>query len=113
MIKTFICNTTGYKLHFYLDYGLNIAIFFNIECDYQYLKALILLISDAQKELIKRQFTTVQQTVSVSDYEQFIKDKTTWIKTDIDNTDNTNNNTVVIQCDTQSLAENMANIILM
>lgn len=76
-IKKFSCPLTGY----YIDFEINKtnAELLTINCDYNNMKAFLLLIRNSIDGLINLKIEHIIQSVSISEWDSFLKDKTSWI----------------------------------
>jgi len=88
MIKypyVFTCNITKYKIEYIIDDNNKNAILNTIICDYQNLKAFLALLRTSIDKLIEKKIMSIGQTVSFNEWNDYLKNKTTW---EIINTDN-------------------------
>lgn len=98
----FVCQTTGYTLYFYLDYHSGFATLLNIEWDFKHPKPLVILLKDAQTELSKKGFKHVKHAVTKSDYNNHLKEKTSWSICEL------HDESFDLVCTIDKLAENIA-----
>ena len=96
--KKFICPLTRY----YIEFTINetTAELSNISCDFKNMKAFLLLIRNSIDGLTSLKIEYIVQQVAMSEWESFLKDKTTWsiiCKT---------NDIVVLKCKTDDFLTN-------
>jgi len=99
---TFQCQTSGYILQFLVNNDT--AIMDTIYCDYKYMNPLLHLLRQSYDGLVNNNIKIIQQRVLIEDYNNFLREKTSWHVINMDNT----TMTYIIECDIQNFITNMA-----
>src|SRR5438132_11757665 len=72
------CNVTGYYIEFIVDNDEKNALLNTIITDYCHLKPLMALIRTSVDKLKNMNIKKIKQTVNYNDWNNFLKNKTTW-----------------------------------
>lgn len=103
--KLYKCNITGYSMEFITGIdNSEIALIGNIECDYKHPRAFFSLLRNSIERLKNEEgIKIITQYVSRDDWNNILKDKTTWkLEYTMDS-----NNMCKIQCSIDDILENM------
>jgi len=100
--KTFSCDITNYSIKFFSHDNLLEAIMGEVICDYKYPKAYFLLLRNSIENLKKLNIKKIKQYVPNYDWNNILKNKTTWKKI---KTDKFNN--ILIICNIDDFLNNM------
>jgi hypothetical protein len=96
------CPTTKYSLELILDPCNQTILLNNINTDYKYPKALMLLLTNMTDEYIKKEYKYITQYTTKAEYIENLQSKTTW-KIRIEHDDY-----IMIYCDISDFPINMA-----
>ena len=81
----FSCHITNYKIEYIINDSDKVAIINTIICDYKNLKAFFSLLRTSIDKLMKKEIISIRQVVSFDEWNDYLKNNTTW---QIINTDN-------------------------
>jgi len=76
--RVYNCPFTKYSIEYIIDTDLNKAILNTILCDYVHIKAFLSLIRISIDKLTIINIKTIGQSVSIEEWELYLKNKTTW-----------------------------------
>ncbi len=76
--RVYNCPVTKYSIEYIIDTDLNNATLNTILCDYMHIKAFMSLMRISIDKLIKKNIKTISQSVSIEEWEMYLKNKTTW-----------------------------------
>ena len=100
--RNFSCPLTKYSLEYVINTTTRIALLNEINSDYKNIKGLCSLIRTSIDKLQKENIDTIIQFVAFSEWELYLKDKTTWKITHSD----ISNQVHTISCPANNFLEN-------
>ncbi len=95
--KRFSCETTNYFIEYMIDDENKIASIEYVYCDYKNIKPYVFLLRTSIDALKKDGIKEIKQSVSIYDWNSFLKNKTSWEI--IDQCKDTGNYTIICNID--------------
>lgn len=100
MQQIFKCPITNYYIEYIVDDENKCALINSIVTDYQHLKPLCALLRLSIDVLKNKHISHIKQNVSKEEYENFLKNKTSW------NVSKEYNDSLELECDVNDFLEN-------